>query len=125
MPPMAASEGTAFAQKGKKGSSKKKKDEAKGDTKSGDKYEKNFFAEKKCFICRKKGHGARKCPTQKKNDSDDSSISSSTYNKKTIEELEKKLKNANKQFTQLKVQMEDDEESDDNDDQSHFQFMHF
>ncbi len=42
-----------------------------------------------------------------------------------MEDLEKKIKSANKQFTQLKAQLEDGDEGDDDleDDQSHFQFV--
>lgn len=73
-------------------------------------------------LCGKKGHGAKKCPNKKKNnESDDSSVSSKS-SKKSIKEFEKKLKNANKQFAQLKLQYENDDEDED-DNQSHFQFL--
>lgn len=62
-----------------------------------------------------------KCPDRKKSDSDDSSLSSNSSNK--IEELEKKLKATNKQFTQLKAQLEEEDESGLEDEHSHFQFM--
>ena len=55
-----------------------------------------------------KGPRSKKCPEQKKNESDDS-VTSTTSSKKSIEELEKRLKSANMQFTQLKAQLEDDE----------------
>jgi hypothetical protein len=63
-PPAARSKGTAFAQKGKqkKGDEKnKKKDEPKEDKSE----KKNFYEDKECFICNKKGHGARKCPLKR------------------------------------------------------------
>ncbi len=55
-------------------------------------------------------------------ESDDSSISSKSSK---MEDLEKKIKSANKQFTQLKAQLEDGDEDDDDseDEQSHFQFV--
>ena len=48
-------------------------------------------------------------------------MSSSSSSK--IEELEKKLKATNKQFAQLKAQIEEEDESDSDNEQSHFQFM--
>ncbi len=71
------------------------------------------------LVCGKKGHRAKKCPQQAKKDvSDDSSISSklSTYTKKSIEVIKKKI---NKQFTQLKTQIEEDEDLSSNEEQSH------
>ena len=105
-PTMAASEGTAFAQKGqkaKKKSDEKKKDESKDDK---SKTDKDFWKDKQCFICDKKGHPASKCPSKKKKstDSDDSSISSKSDK---VDQLEKKFK---KQFTQLKAQLKADDE---------------
>ena len=61
-PPTAASEGTAFAQKGKKNKSDKKK---KGDDKDKDKDPKQKDMDKiECFVCNKKGHYANKCPNK-------------------------------------------------------------
>lgn len=34
-----------------------------------------------CFICGKKGHGAKKCPEKKKKSDDDSSVSSKSSKK--------------------------------------------
>jgi hypothetical protein len=118
-PPTAASEGTAFVQaKGKKkGEEKKKGDEKAAEEKP---EKKDFFKDRECFICNKKGHPAAKCPSRKKStDSDDSSISSKSSK---IEELEKKMK---KQFTQLKAQLEDDDKDLDANEQSTLQFIHF
>ena len=114
------SEGTAFAQKGKKGNAKKndkKEEEKKGEEPV------NYFADKECFVCGKKGHGAKKCPQQAKKEAfDDSSVSSksSTSAKKSLEEFKKKM---NKQFAQLKSQIEEDEDLSSNEEQSHLQFM--
>ena len=94
-PNTVASEGTAFTQKGKKGQSTEKKGAGKKESEGDDDApKKNFFENKECFICGKKGHGAKKCPEKKKkNDNDDLSVSSKS-SKKSIEEFEKKLKNA-------------------------------
>lgn len=121
--PNVASKGTAFAQKGKskKGQNKdaKKSGEKKDD--DDDKKSDDFFKDRECFVCGKKGHGAATCPDRKKkSDSDDTSTSSS--NKKSVEELERKLKTVNKQFAQLKSQLEGEDDYDNNN-HSHFQFI--
>ena len=118
VPTNVPSEGTAFAQKGKKGKATDKKGAEKKEGDDGEEPKKNFFENRTCFVCGKKGHSAKKCPNKVKGESDDSSISSKA-SKKSIEELEKKI---NKQFAQLKSQIEEDEESSD-DEQSHFQFV--
>ena len=119
-----ASEGTAFAQKGKKNQSTDKKAAPKKEGGDDDTPKKNFWENKECYICGKKGHGVKKCPSKKsKGDSDDSSVSSKS-SKRSIEDLEKKIKSSmNKQFAQLKAQYEDDEEDSSDDEQSHFQFL--
>jgi hypothetical protein len=64
---VATSEGTAFAQKGKKGEAKKD---------SGDKkveFDKEFYKDKECFRCGKKGHPKSAC-TVKMTPADDVSI---------------------------------------------------
>jgi hypothetical protein len=124
--PTAVGEGTAFAQKGnKKGTGKKtssstpKKEEAEEESK------KNYFENKECFVCGEKGHGAKKCPKRINKNNDDASTSASTSSKSSkasIEEFGKKLKNAQKQFAQLKAQVEDESDKDDSE-QSHFQFI--
>jgi hypothetical protein len=119
-PPTTASEGTAFAQKGKK-SGKKDKDKEKDESKSKDgQSEKKETSENvKCFICDKKGHMANKCPKKKLlNDADDSSVSTKS-SKSKLDELEKIVKKTNKQFTQLKAQLEDSDNDDDDSDKEH------
>ncbi len=119
-PPLTtASNGTAFAQKGKKksGDKDKKKDDNDKDNKSS----KKDIDKIECFICNKKGHYASKCPMNPKSmDSDDSSISSKSSK---LKELKKKIKSTNKQFTLLKAQLEEEEDDSKNEDQSHFQFV--
>ena len=125
VPTTVASEGTAFAQKGKKTpSSGKKGGQQKGkDEDESPEEKKNPFANKECFLCGKTGHGVKKCPDCVKKDSDDSSSSSSKSNKKSLEEFGKKLKNVSKQFAQLKAQVEDEDSESTDDEQSHFQFI--
>jgi hypothetical protein len=120
-----ASEGTAFAQKGKKAAAANEKKSNKNEKEEEAKEEpkKNPYANMDCFVCGKKGHGARKCPDKIKKDTNDSSTSSSKSRKKSIKEFEKKLKNANKQFAQLKAAIEEEESDSSDDDQSHFQFI--
>jgi hypothetical protein len=122
-PPMAVSEGTTFAQKGKLKKSEdkgKKKEQAKEENDKGSDTKKV-----KCFFCDKTGHIASSCPAKKKflaNNDDSSSISSKLSKK---EELEKIMKNVNKQFMQVMKSCEeedgDDEESED--EYSNFQFI--
>ena len=66
------------------------------------------------------------CPKQATKDDDDSSISSkssskaSSSDKKSIKQLQKKV---NKQFAQLKTQIEEDKDLSIDEEQSHLQFM--
>ena len=117
------SEGTAFAQKGKKGNAKKN-DKKEEDKKCEEPA--NYFADKECFICGKKGHGAKKCPQRankdKKESADNLSVSSKLRKsaKKSIEEFKKKM---NKQFAQLKTKIQEDNgKLSSNEEQSHLQF---
>ncbi|MGL6132320.1 MAG: hypothetical protein ACRCZ9_11980, partial [Fusobacteriaceae bacterium] len=109
-----ASDGTAFAQKGKKIKAERK------DSDSVDK--KNYFADKECFICGKKGHGAKSCPEKVKGESSEDSTKSK-FSVKNMKELEQKLNTANKQFAQFKSQMEDDVDTSSESEKSHIQFL--
>ena len=115
-PPPVTSEGTAFAQKGKKG--KKGKDEDK-DTADADKTKDNPYANMTCFKCNKKGHPAKKCPDKEK-DADDASISSKG-SKTSLKSLEKTMKSVQKSFAQLQAAAENSDDEDE--EQSHFQFL--
>ena len=75
------SHGTAFAQKGgksKKGDEKKKGEKPKGEKKD---FDKEYFKDKPCFKCGKKGHPQSHCPSKDEGD-DDSSTSASTKSTK-------------------------------------------
>lgn len=122
-PTRAATEGTAFAQKGKKGGRKKEETNKKKKEEGNKSLEKpNWYANKECYVCNKKGHRAKVCPERKKKKSDDSSVSSSISSKKGID-MSKALKGVADQFAQMAAAAEENEEDDD--DISHFQFAHF
>jgi hypothetical protein len=128
-PPTGISEGTAFAQKGKSKNKEKGDNNKKADNKNKQsKSDKKFFIDKECYLYGKKGHGAKKCPNniKKKSRSEDTDNSLISSKSSKLEELEKKIKSANKQVTQLKAQFEADKDTEsDDDDQLHFQFMNF
>ena len=69
------SEGTSFAQKGKnKGSEKKKSDDKNPKTVE---YDKDFYKDRECFRCGKKGHPKSACTVKlKESDDDDKSVGS-------------------------------------------------
>jgi len=96
-----ASEGTAFVQKGGK---KKKgdKDEAKSDT---PKYLKDFnkewWKDKECYRCGKKGHPASECSVKPPSDDDDKSSRSSKSSSEVMAEIQKSMKTMGKAMTQL------------------------
>ena len=83
-----ASQGTAFAQKQQKGA---------GTPGGGSKcsYNKEYFANKECHNCGKKGHPARCCTQKKgktKKGTDDEKLVSSSKSNKTIKSLTKQVK---------------------------------
>ena len=103
-PPTEASEGTVFAQMGEKKDKNKGDDKTKPSDNKQEKKDKTFFKDEECFVCGKKGHGAKSCPNKKKSKrKGDDSTTLSKLSK--IEELERKIKSANKQFTQLRHSM--------------------
>jgi hypothetical protein len=98
-----ASQGSAFSQKQQKGA---------GTLGGGNEcsYNKEYFADKECHNCGKKGHPA-KCCTQKKGKTkkgtdDVKSVSSSKYNK-TIKSLTKQVKTLKKLVSALQAHNED------------------
>ena len=109
------SEGTAFAQKGGKGGGG---DKTKGTSKGGQKpFDKDYWADKKCFKCDKMGHPASHC---QQDDDDDKSRASQA---KSVKKLTKDFKDMKKAFAQMQEATSDissDSEPEDGD--SHFQF---
>ena len=114
-----ASQGTAFAQKQKGAATP-----AGGGTKECN-YNKEYFADKECHTCGKKGHPARCCPKKKtKKGTDEGSVSSSKSNK-TIKSLTKQVKTLKKSVSALQAHNEESENesslsSEDGD--AHFQY---
>jgi len=67
------SEGTSFAQKGKKGGEKKQSDDK--NPKKTD-FDKDYYKDKACFHCGKKGHPKSACTVKLKDSDNDKSVGS-------------------------------------------------
>jgi len=98
-----ASEGTAFVQKGGK---KKKgdKDKAKSDTPKDPKdFNMEWWKDKECYRCGKKGHPASACLVKPPSDDDGKSSrsSKSKSSSKVMTEIQKSMKTMGKAMTQL------------------------
>ncbi len=100
---LVASQGTAFAQKQQKGA---------GTTGGGSEcsYNKEYFADKECHNCGKKGHPARCCTQKKgktKKGTDDVKLVSSSKSNKTIRSLTKQVKTLKKLVSTLQAHNKD------------------
>ena len=126
-PADSGSQGTAFAQKGrrpKKGKEKQASDKPKGEKKD---YDKAYFKDLPCFKCGKKGHPQSHCPTK---DNDDDTLSISTKLSRTsklgrklkIKDFKNHFKNLKKSFAQLKSAQEDNSASNSSEEMLHFQY---
>jgi len=95
------SEGTAFAQNGgktKKG--KGDKDKAKSHTPKDPKnFDTEWWKDKECYRCGKKGHSASACSVKPSSDDDDKSSRSSTSSSKAMTEIQKSMKTMGKAMT--------------------------
>jgi hypothetical protein len=118
-----ASQGTAFAQKQKGAGTP-----AGGGAEECN-YNNEYFADKECHTCGKKGHPARCCPQKKKKTkkgTDEGSVSSSkSNNNKMIKSLTKQVKTLKKSASALQAHNKDSEDesslsSEDGD--AHFQY---
>jgi hypothetical protein len=103
---LVTAQGTAFAQK-QKGA---------GTLATGTEctFNKEYFADKECHTCGKKGHPARCCPQKKgkaKKDSDDDKSVSSNKSAKTIKSLTKQVKSLKKSVSALQSHQEDSDDS--------------
>jgi hypothetical protein len=95
------SEGTAFAQSGKKkkkGGNKEKKPEAAKDPKD---FDKEWWKDKECYRCGKKGHPASACSVKPLSNNDDKSIRSSKLASNTMAAIQKLMKTMGKAMTQI------------------------
>ena len=96
------SEGTAFAQNAAKKKKKGDKDKTKSDTPKDPKdFDKEWWKDKECYRCGKKGHPATACLVKPPSDDDDKSSCSSKSSSKAIAEIQKSMKTIGKAMTQL------------------------
>ena len=121
------SQGTAFTQKGgkpKMGEAKKATDNKKSKKKD---FDNEYFKDKPCFKCGKKGHPQSHRPSKDDND-DNSSISSkssrnsNSARKPKIKDFENQFKSLTKSFAQLKSAQENNSYSNSSEEMSHFQY---
>jgi hypothetical protein len=92
-------EGTAFAQsdkKKKKGGNKEKKSKAPKDPKD---FDKEWWKDKECYRCGKKGHPASACSVKPLSDNDDKLIRSSKSASNAMAEIQKSMKTMGKAMT--------------------------
>jgi hypothetical protein len=116
------SEGTSFAQRSGRGGGRGGRS---GNGKSHDCFDKEYWKDKTCYKCEKKGHPANKCPKKSNNYEDEKYAASAAS---SIKKLKKDFKYMKKAFTTVNTQLENMKEADsdlsrseDDDDHSHFQ----
>jgi hypothetical protein len=116
------SEGTSFAQRSGRGGGRGGRS---GNGKSHDNFDKEYWKDKTCYKCEKKGKPANKCPKKSNNDDDKKSVASAAS---SVKKLNKDFKSMKKAFTKVNTQLKKLNEavsdlsgSEDDDDQSHFQ----
>ncbi len=94
-------EGTAFAQSGKKKKkvgNKEKKPEAAKDPKN---FDKEWWKDKECYRCGKKGHPASVCSVKPLSNNDDKLICSSKLASNAMAAIQKSMKTMGKAMTQI------------------------
>jgi hypothetical protein len=104
------SEGTAFAQSGKKKKKvgdKEKKPKAAKDPKD---FDKEWWKDKECYRCGKKGHPASACSVEPLSNNDDKSIRSSKSASNAMAAIQKSMKTMGKAMTQISEMTDFDEE---------------
>ncbi len=95
------SESTAFSQSGKKKKkvgSKEKKPKVAKDPKDSDK---EWWKDKECYRCSKKGHPASACSVEPLSNNDDKLIHSSKSASNTMAAIQKSMKSMGKAMTQI------------------------
>jgi hypothetical protein len=103
-------EGTAFAQSGKKKKKvgdKKKKPEAAKDPKD---FDKEWWKDKECYRCSKKGHPATACSVKLLSNNDNKSICSSKSASNAMAAIQKSMKTMGKAITQISKRTDFDNE---------------
>lgn len=117
------SEGTLFAQKGGRGGAGRGSGQGNGRGKGKEPCNKQCWADKQCYRCHKDGHPSLHCP---ENETDDDSSRASTAS--SMKKLTKDMKSMKKAFTavntqlqQLKEAKSDLSNSEDEEEDSHFQ----
>jgi hypothetical protein len=117
-------EGTSFAQRSGRGGGRGGRS---GNGKSHDNFDKEYWKDKTCYKCEKKGHPAKKCPKKSNNDNEEKSVVRAAS---SVKKLKKDFKSMKKAFTTVNSQLEKLKEADsdlsgskDDDNQSYFQWM--
>ncbi len=124
VPKTTTSEGSSFAQKsGRGGGGGRGNGSNKASADSSGTFDKEYWKNKECYLCGEKGHPAS---SHKKDDEDDKSLASQA---KSVKQLSKQVKSMNKAmkkaFTQLEQMKEAESDlsgSDEEEEDSHFQF---
>jgi hypothetical protein len=116
------SEGTSFAQRSGRGGVNGGRS---GNGKSHDNFDKEYWKDKTCYKCEKKGHSANKCPKKSNNDNNKKIVTGTTSSvkkpKKNFKSMKKAFNTVNTQIEKLKEVDSDLSGYEDDDDQLHFQ----
>jgi hypothetical protein len=116
------SEGTSFAQTRGRGGGRGGRS---GNGKIHNNFDKEYWKDKTCYKCEKKGHPANKCPQKSNNDDDEKSLASAASSvkkpKKDFKSMKKAFTMVNTQLKKLKEADSDLSGSEDDNDQSNFQ----
>ena len=85
-------------------------------------FDKEYWKDKECFNCNKKGNPSTSCPEAEKN-ADNASISYRSSQEKNVTKLTKDFKKTKKAFTQLQQLQESDSDlSDDDEEEQNYHF---